>query len=559
MPRPPANKSTAGARIRAEGVLAHPLALPFLLWLAVVWAGIALRPLLPVDETRYLSVAWEMWSGGHPLVPHLNGATYAHKPPVLFWLIGAVWTFVGASEIAARLVAPAFGFASIWMVARLARLLWPGEPAIARLAPLVFAGTGGFVVYFSLTMFDLPLTFFILVALEAVIRAGRGGGWGCWVVCGAALGLGILTKGPVALLHVLPAPLLAPLWLRGAPQGGWGRWYRGAALAVVVCAAVGFAWAIPAAIVGGKEYADELLWGQTADRMVQSFAHRRPFWWFLPLLPALLFPWAWFPPIWRQAWRDRAFPTDAQARLCAVWVVVPLAVFSLISGKQAHYLLPELPAAALLAARWLCAPASRLARWDCSLPALPLLATGLALAALSLGLVAAPPQAAAVVAKTSPWIGASVAAIAVALAVTGTVPRLAVAALAMAMALFGIVANVEVGIALRPSHDLSAPSAYLAEAVRTGRALAHGPDYEGEFNYLARLTRPIEIIGGQEPLPWARAHPRGLLIVTARTGQAGQGLPWQPEAVFPFRGRSVVMWSAEAIVESNGRVLAGQF
>ncbi|VAW74626.1 Polymyxin resistance protein ArnT, undecaprenyl phosphate-alpha-L-Ara4N transferase; Melittin resistance protein PqaB, partial [hydrothermal vent metagenome] len=44
-----------------------------------------LRPLLPVDETRYLSVAWEMWSRGDFLVPYLNGEAYSHKPPLLFW------------------------------------------------------------------------------------------------------------------------------------------------------------------------------------------------------------------------------------------------------------------------------------------------------------------------------------------------------------------------------------------------------------------------------------------------------------------------------------------
>ena len=37
-----------------------------------------LRPLLPVDETRYLSVAWEMWSRGDFLVPYLNGEPYSH-------------------------------------------------------------------------------------------------------------------------------------------------------------------------------------------------------------------------------------------------------------------------------------------------------------------------------------------------------------------------------------------------------------------------------------------------------------------------------------------------
>jgi len=44
---------------------------------------------LPIDETRYLAVAWEMRQTGEFLVPHLNGALYSQKPPLLFWLINA--------------------------------------------------------------------------------------------------------------------------------------------------------------------------------------------------------------------------------------------------------------------------------------------------------------------------------------------------------------------------------------------------------------------------------------------------------------------------------------
>ena len=51
---------------------------------------ILLRPLMPVDETRYLAAAWEMRTSGSAWVPHLNGALYGHKPPLLFWLINLV-------------------------------------------------------------------------------------------------------------------------------------------------------------------------------------------------------------------------------------------------------------------------------------------------------------------------------------------------------------------------------------------------------------------------------------------------------------------------------------
>ncbi|MES2143377.1 MAG: glycosyltransferase family 39 protein, partial [Pseudomonadota bacterium] len=104
------------------------------MWLALALFGVTvlvlvlLRPLLPVDETRYLTVAWEMWQGGSKLVPHLNGDLYTQKPPLLFWLMNLVWSVTGVTEVGARLVAPAFGLASVGLTAVLARRLWPDSP-----------------------------------------------------------------------------------------------------------------------------------------------------------------------------------------------------------------------------------------------------------------------------------------------------------------------------------------------------------------------------------------------------------------------------------------------
>ena len=59
-------------------------------WLICLVSAIVLRPPLPVDETRYLAVAWEMWLRDDFLVPYLNGEAYHHKRPLLFWLMRAM-------------------------------------------------------------------------------------------------------------------------------------------------------------------------------------------------------------------------------------------------------------------------------------------------------------------------------------------------------------------------------------------------------------------------------------------------------------------------------------
>lgn len=62
-----------------------------------------LRPLIAVDETRYITVAWEMWDRGQFLVPYLNGEFYDHKPPALFWLIHAGESGANPSKVSSSM------------------------------------------------------------------------------------------------------------------------------------------------------------------------------------------------------------------------------------------------------------------------------------------------------------------------------------------------------------------------------------------------------------------------------------------------------------------------
>ena len=72
------------------------------LWLPLVALALFLtaaifRPLFPIDETRYMSVAWEMISRNGWMQPlTMNFEPYHHKPPLLFWLIGGFWEILGS-------------------------------------------------------------------------------------------------------------------------------------------------------------------------------------------------------------------------------------------------------------------------------------------------------------------------------------------------------------------------------------------------------------------------------------------------------------------------------
>jgi len=168
------------------------------LWLFLVTTALLCRPLMPIDETRYVSVAWEMWQSKSFLVPHLSGVPYSHKPPLFFYLIHLGWFIFGVNEWSARLTGPFFGLLNLFLAAHLARRLWPTERQISRIAPFVLLAMPLWTVMTTLTMFDLLLTFFTLLGAEGFLLAGRGKRLTGWGLVAIAIGGGLLAKGLLA-------------------------------------------------------------------------------------------------------------------------------------------------------------------------------------------------------------------------------------------------------------------------------------------------------------------------------------------------------------------------
>jgi len=315
------------------------------LWGVLVAVALTLRPLLPIDETRYLSVAWEMWLRQDWLVPYLNGSPYPDKPPLLFWGILLGWRVFGVNEWWPRLFPPLAALLCVFLLVRLARRL-STDDLTGRAVPLLSGLL--WVTYSTLVLFDALLTACVLLALVGVADAASGKPGRGWLFYGMGVGLGLLAKGPVVIVHVLPVALLAPWWTVSAPLRR-GRWYVGLVAAVALGAAIGLAWALPAGARGGPAYREAILWEQSAGRIAHAFAHRRPWWWYLPLLPLVLFPWALWPSLWRSFAELRRGPPQVPTRFALSCLVPGLIIFSLISGKQVHYLLPLMPAFAILA------------------------------------------------------------------------------------------------------------------------------------------------------------------------------------------------------------------
>ena len=532
------------------------------LWVALIAAVWVTRPLLPIDETRYASVAWEMWRKADWLLPRVNGQPYPDKPPLLFWLVLIGWKVFGVHAWVLRLVPALFALGAVYLSARLAGELWPERPEVGQTAGWIVLGSVAWVLYGTVVLFDMLMACFTLLALLGLLRAWRRGGPRPWGLVGLALGLGLLAKGPVIFIYVLPAALATPWW-GGPRRQPKGRYYPGLLTATLLGLAIVLAWAVPAAHAGGPRYAAAIFWGQTAGRMANSFAHRRPIWWYLALLPIVTAPWSLSPRVWRGA---RALPgilAERGVRLCLIWFVGGLALFSLISGKQLHYLIPLFPALALLMARVASPEPGERRRWDALPAAAFLLLIGILLLAFPRVMrvatrvgVAPPRWALTVGGVTSIALGLVLLALVVALLIAavprGLAGRRQSAALSTATVLTMIALHLGIMRPAAAAYDLGPAARVIARLQAEGRPVANVGRYHAEFQFLGRLREPVAEIPSSDARRWAASHPDGALVTYP------DQWPLRAPAALTFaqayeNGALVIQGSREALAGGIGR------
>ena len=513
------------------------LAGPLLILAVLTAVALLVRPLTPIDETRYASVAWEMWLKDEYLVLFKNGEPYSHKPPLLFWLYNLGWAVFGINEWWPRLVSPLFSLGGLLLTLSIARRLWPDEPASHRNALWILGTSLLWMVFSTSAMFDVMLAFFVLLGMRGLLIAADGSMKRGFAWFAFAIGMGVLAKGPVILLHLLPAAVLVPWWA-GTFRVSlyWKRWYGAILLAVLGGAAIALAWAIPAAIHGGEEYRNAIFWGQTANRMVDSFAHKRPIWWYLPLLPLLLFPWLLWTGLWSRMTAIRREGLDRGLRFCLAWMAPVFIAFSFISGKQIHYLVPLFPAFALFAGHLL-------ARGRAGGIWLPALVSALVGAAMVYFAVAGLPDKLGVWGVLPWWPGAVLLIFALAAPIFGRAESLRLSVLAvLGAALFALV-QVYIAPGAAASYDMHPMANAIKALQEKGVAVANLGKYHAQFQFAGRLEQPLAELAPAEFPAWLEKNPQAAAVIyVGRRQQLGDVLFSQP-----YRGETAVLMSVEQI------------
>ena len=518
------------------------------LYLAAALLAIFLQPPVPLHSTRALAVAWDMWSHHQFWVPHINGAPYSEKAPLLFWLIHAGWAVFGVNDVWPRVLMVLIGAAQLILAQALARRLFPERAWIARSTPWLLLGLSFGFLFGLQIMYDGLLAVWVLAAMLCLAPGPRRPS-PSWIGFAMCTGLGLLTKGPVMLVHVAPVWLLGPWWCAWAREHR-ARWYGGGVAALVGGGAMLAAWVIPAVQMSGDAYTHNLLFKQTGGRVVDAFIHKRPFWWYVPWLAVLLFPFVLWPRMWAGIASLRR-PPQSGLRMLLAWLVPAFAIFSAFSGKQTYYFVPELSGAAIVMAAAIAALRARegAAARSAWLSAWPL-ALGSVAAAVTLFAL---PLAADAGKLHSHWLRDVSVVCApfgvlylllgafVMLPGRGELRRIAIASLVGTVGAYALFA-----LALYPAFDMRPAAQVLARAEAEGRAIGNLGLYDGQFEFAGRMTRPVErLFEGRALQDWAARHPRGLVIEYPERLDADD-LRYA-RLVQPYRGVWLVIWNAPTL------------
>jgi 4-amino-4-deoxy-L-arabinose transferase-like glycosyltransferase len=303
-------------------------------------------PLQEPEEPRYAEIPRQMLEVNHWVVPILHGLPYYDKPPLLYWLVMGCYAVFGVQDWAARLVPSSAGFLCVFVVYYWARHTLNRRAAFAAAGMLCLSGR---FVYLSrmLTMNGL-LCLWVVAALAAAHVALRGPvlRWRWWLLSGTACGLGLLTKGPVALTLVLVPALAYPVLTPNTARPSVRQW------SIYLIAAIGLAapWYM-ALLVTDPSFAGYFFWRHNFQRYLAPFDHAKPVWYYVSDVLLGMMPWSLLLPFFLKSLvRPASAKDEAQATslrfflLAFVWCFL---FFSLAGSKRAGYILPAMPPLAL--------------------------------------------------------------------------------------------------------------------------------------------------------------------------------------------------------------------
>ena len=321
------------------------------------------------DEPRYAWIARAMATTGDWVTPQLYGQPWFEKPILYYWAAAFGFLLRFPAEWAARFPSAVAAFAAAIAIGWLGWKHYGDEGGFATcpalIAPLIFSASVAGIAFARAATPDMLFSASLALAMACAAGALRHSnalrasppetqrtsesGAKYLIFFGMFLGLGVLAKGPAAILLAGGA---IGLWALATKQ--WRVAFRLAhPIAIGAFCLVALPWYVVCAI-RNPDFLRVFIFEHNFQRyLTPVFQHVQPFWFFLPVTIAALLPWpVLLIPAAREGlrlWREKSF-ADSPGFFFACWAFFPILFFSFSHSKLPSYILPAVPPLALLCA-----------------------------------------------------------------------------------------------------------------------------------------------------------------------------------------------------------------
>jgi len=317
--------------------------------------------LIGADEPRYAQVAREMFERrGHIdgwITPVLGGHAWLEKPPLYYWQAMLAYSVLGVSDVAARVPAAIDATLLVIAVYLFFRRFRRGVEVDAA---LITASCAGVIGYAHAASMDMALAATFAIAMLA---------WWAWresekkiylALFYLSMALGTLAKGPVAPFLAAVVIVLFALATRGFRVILKMLWLPG----ILLFCAIALPWYVAVQMRNPQFFREFILQHNLARFSSDLYHHRQPFWYYLPVTALALVPWTVFviaaivesARVWWAERKSASGEPDLELQFnvfTCCWLVVPVVFFSISQSKLPGYILPALPAGAVLLAEYL--------------------------------------------------------------------------------------------------------------------------------------------------------------------------------------------------------------
>jgi 4-amino-4-deoxy-L-arabinose transferase-like glycosyltransferase len=306
--------------------------------------------LIGADEPRYAQVAREMLDRGDWVTPTLGGTPWLEKPPLYYWQAMVAYKLGGVSDWSARLPSVFDAFLLVLAMYLLVRRIRPGLQLDAAVVLATTAGVAGFARAAST---DMPLTAMFSIAMLAWYVWLEGGQRRYLVAFYFSLALSALAKGPVGPFLAVVIILIFAAVQKSFRLVWQSLWLPG----ILLFCAVALPWYVLVQLRNPQFFREFILQHNLARFGTNLYHHPEPFWYYVPVTLLGWVPWtvvavaALITAI--RNWRNTS--AERWSIFLLIWIAVVVVFFSISRSKLPGYILPAIPAGAILAAEFMAA------------------------------------------------------------------------------------------------------------------------------------------------------------------------------------------------------------